>query len=542
MQTFKQRAEIGLSQPESWLYIILIVGGLLRLHQYLLDRSLWIDEAFLALNIIERSYSELLQPLAYNQAAPIGFLIIEKFMTQLWSSQEYALRLLPFLASLSSLFLFFSIVKLIKIKPTAAAIALGLFALCDRLIYYSAEVKQYSTDVAVALLLCWFTFHFKAHPPSKQQILVFALVAALSVWLSHPAVFVIAGTGLCLIAFAVRQQPARLLGYLAAYGLCAVSFALFYQFSLSNLVGNSQLQDSWGQSHNAFMPLPPTSLTELKWFFDTFFRFFNYPIGIELTGVAAFGFIMGGIALFKRQKFTFWALIAPLVVTLLASGLQKYPFQGQLLLFAVPFALLIIAVGAQEIIGRLQPANLLIPGLLILLLFSHPFYYAALNLNDPNSPPKFEYQRMREEIKPALAYLKNHWQAGDTLYVYYAAQHAFRYYAKQYGFDFATPRRPTGNYSGEWFEPALVSNPPQLIVGSVTRYERDAFAADLRQLRQYPRVWLLFSHVRDRRSSIDEETVLLSLLSSAGQEVDSFHSLEAAVYLFNMNSNTDETA
>ncbi|MDE5108199.1 MAG: hypothetical protein O4808_14405, partial [Trichodesmium sp. St17_bin3_1_1] len=59
-------------------YLIIAFGVALRLIQYLSNRSLWADEAVLALNIVNRSYLELMQPLDYDQGAPIGFLIVEK--------------------------------------------------------------------------------------------------------------------------------------------------------------------------------------------------------------------------------------------------------------------------------------------------------------------------------------------------------------------------------------------------------------------------------------------------------------------------------
>ncbi|WP_346289930.1 glycosyltransferase family 39 protein [Sphaerothrix gracilis] len=518
-----------------WLYSLLAIGCLLRLHQYLLDRSLWIDEAFLALNITERTYSELFQPLTYNQATPVGFLVVEKFLTQIFNNGEYALRLLPFLSSLLALFLFFKLARILfHRRSLAIPIALGLFVLCDRLIYYSAEVKQYSTDVAIAVLICLLAFRLKSERLSWTTTAGFAVVAALSVWISHPSVFILAGTGLCLMVPAILERSRQLIKYAVAYGFGAVSFILFYQISLKGLVSNSQLQESWGGSHNAFMPLPPTSLTELKWFFDTFFTFFDYPVGIALQGIAALYFLLGCVVLFKTRRFTFSMLVLPLALVLLASGLQKYPFKGQLLLFIVPFVLLIIGAGGEEIFNKIRSGSQLIALLLVLLLFSHPLYYAALNLKDPSSPPRFEYQRVREDIKPVLGYLQDHWQKGDTLYLYYAAQYAFRYYAERYGFDIKLPP-PSATYQGDWFEPALVSDPPHLIVGSVTRYEPDAFEPDLRQISQYRRVWTLFAHVHDRRSSIDEETVLLRLLAQVGQQVDEFQRLEASVYLFEMD-------
>ena len=58
--------------------VVVAVGIALRLWQYLADASLWVDEAALARNIVDRSPAGLLAPLDYGQAAPWGFLLIEK--------------------------------------------------------------------------------------------------------------------------------------------------------------------------------------------------------------------------------------------------------------------------------------------------------------------------------------------------------------------------------------------------------------------------------------------------------------------------------
>ena len=52
-------------------WIIIGLGIFLRLFQYLHNRSLWLDEASLALNLIEKTFSELLQPLDYGQMARV---------------------------------------------------------------------------------------------------------------------------------------------------------------------------------------------------------------------------------------------------------------------------------------------------------------------------------------------------------------------------------------------------------------------------------------------------------------------------------------
>lgn len=58
--------------------IILLGGIILRLHVYLSNRSLIIDEANLARNVVEGNWLQFLQPLKYEQYAPPIFLCLSK--------------------------------------------------------------------------------------------------------------------------------------------------------------------------------------------------------------------------------------------------------------------------------------------------------------------------------------------------------------------------------------------------------------------------------------------------------------------------------
>src|SRR5512139_456910 len=105
------RFKEDLAWEKAAIALLFLAGILLRLRQYLTGRSLWMDEAMLALNIVNRSFGELLKPLDYDQGAPLGFLMVEKLFNLLLGRSEYALRLFPLLVGILSIWLFYLLLK-----------------------------------------------------------------------------------------------------------------------------------------------------------------------------------------------------------------------------------------------------------------------------------------------------------------------------------------------------------------------------------------------------------------------------------------------
>ncbi len=93
--TLKQRKGHGIENVftnQQLPYLIIGVGAFLRLFHYFYNRSLFGDDAYIATNIIYRGLSGLLQPLEYNQKAPIGYLYAVELTTRLLGYSEFALR------------------------------------------------------------------------------------------------------------------------------------------------------------------------------------------------------------------------------------------------------------------------------------------------------------------------------------------------------------------------------------------------------------------------------------------------------------------
>ncbi len=475
------------------------LGILFRLRQYLFDRSLWLDEADLVLNVIHRSPSELLKPLDYHQGAPLGFLMLEKSAVLGFGNDEMALRLVPFLSGILALILFASVAWRF-LAPTAVPVAVGLFAISDPLIYYSTEAKQYSSDIAVTVLLFLLAGYLLERKFEAGPVVIISIIGAIALWFSHPAVFILAAIGLSCLADALQRQDRRGLFLLSIPGvLWPSSFLLNFLESLRGLSRDSTLLDYW---RSAFAPFPPSSLADARWFIDSFFDIFSDPLGLTLKGIAAVAAVLGLIEFFAEHRQRFVLFLTPAVLTLVASALHRYPFRGRLLLFLVPSLILLIAAGLESLRARTRDSLPYLSFLLIAFLFLDPILDAGVHVRNPQ--PK-------EEIRPVIEYIENHRMDGDALYLYYSSLHPFQYYSARH-----------------------LIGPMDEIIGIESRSDWKPYRADLDQLRGRRRAWILFSHIYRWAgvNGVDEERLFLDYLDSMGRRLDSSRAQGASVYLY----------
>ena len=195
----------SLAGSRTVLWLVVGAGVLLRLARYADNRSLWLDEAYLSLNIIDKSPTELLGKLDFLQAAPPGFLLLEKLAVVLLGDSEYVLRLVPLIAGIASLMVFQAVARRF-LSPGALLLAVALFAVNEPLVYYASETKPYGSDVLVALVLLLLACRVteRAADRANLRLAMLAVGGLVGVWLSFPAVFVLAGI---VVALRLRDAP-----------------------------------------------------------------------------------------------------------------------------------------------------------------------------------------------------------------------------------------------------------------------------------------------------------------------------------------------
>lgn len=482
-------------------WTIICFGLLLRISQFLFNRSLTEGEAPLALNIIERSFSQLAEPLDYVQIAPLGFLVSQKAITMVFGTSEYALRLLPLLAGLLAMILFYFLAKK-TIDRKAIPFALILFASCDHLIYFSSEMKQYSTDVLCSLVLLIIIVSIIHAPRKRLNLLLLGGVGAITFWFSHPALLTYSAGAILLVWFLLREkQWHTLVWHAVAQGIAIVSFTILFYVSLKSTSQNQAMLSFWQPS---FMPFPPLSLREFLWLPFVLLRMFKFPGGFSYYELlpAVVAFIIGYSVIFNKKQHLHALLSLPIIVTLVASALHKYPFEGRLLLFLTPLLLIPIAAGIEHIrVATIERSSLLATAF-ILVLLAHPVGNAWYRLIRPRAP---------EELRPVMEYVDNHHEEGDGVYVYYASLNAFHYYRKRFA----------------WTE--------IYHAGIEARSEWQRYFEDIKNVLGKKRVWILLSHIATHQG-VDEEQLFVTYLDMLGTQRDAYRTPGAAAYLYDLDT------
>ena len=290
-----------LMKPDYMGWSLIAVGIILRLRQYLANRSLWSDEASLAVNIANRTFGGLTQPLDYHQAAPIGFLFIEKIFIVLLGNRDYILRLFPLFAGILAIYLLHRITR--EYFGMAGLTAVLIFAMNSWLVFFSSELKQYSSDVTVALLLIYLSTRCFKKDAQIRDFLLLGAGGVITIWVSHISIFMLAGIGLVLLLEKIIQKDYVPFGWILGLGASwLISFGVEYFYALQYTAADEYLQTYW---RKAFMPLPPWS--DLQWFVKTYYSFILIIMGrtdlILVLMIPALALI-GSVSLFcKKPKY-----------------------------------------------------------------------------------------------------------------------------------------------------------------------------------------------------------------------------------------------
>ena len=374
---------------------------LLRIFVYCRNISFWGDEASIALNLMNKSYLELFKGLDYLQVAPPGFLILSKFILNIFNPKidyirDLLLRFFPFVFSCLALVCFYKFSKSFIKDNKSRVFALAIFALNPCAILYSAQLKQYSLELLVSVIL--MDLFYRIITSGKTKVSDFLLIP-LSMWFSLSSL-IIAASGFIIMLF---KRSSSFIKLLPAYLL---SFVIFYVFSLQSVkqANYAGMYHWWSTGYGFFDLRHPMRL------FIRFGELFSF----DKTSAGCFGVFFISLILFSiifSKKYdllnkVFFAL--PIFITIILSGFALYPIEARLVLFLLPSFAVVIALYDWKL------KDMLIFIFCLTSLFA-AIYYSV-------NPYKF-YTSAREVVR----WLKNHYD-GKSEIILDSAWHRYGYY------------------------------------------------------------------------------------------------------------------
>ncbi|MHB1421860.1 MAG: glycosyltransferase family 39 protein [Gemmataceae bacterium] len=347
-------------------FSLLAIGVLWRLVRYFLRFPIWDDEAFICLNFLELDYAGLTHELRNCQVAPLLFLWGELTSLRLFGASELSMRLIPFLAGLTSLLMFWRLARL-TLPPLARTIAVGFLAVAIWPVSMGAFTKPYALDLCMSLFLLLPAAHWLHHPHQQRWLILLSLVTPLALFSSYPVVFVAGAVSLALMATAWRQDwNARLL-WVVYNGVLLAAFLGHYL-----IAGQSQLhspdkgatteqgmQDFWAEG---FPPANPLSLA--KWLVLAHTgQMMAFPIGAQDGGSALTTLLcLIGTWHFwtSRRRPLLVLCLAPFGLGLLAAVLHRYPYGAscRLCQHLAPVICLSAGMGVAVLLERIRSATL----------------------------------------------------------------------------------------------------------------------------------------------------------------------------------------
>lgn len=491
--------------------LIIITGVLISVFQLIFNRSLWLDEAYLSLNIILKSYFELLKPLDFQQVAPILFLQIEKLLSQLIPHSEYGLRLFPVMCFILSLVLFYRILKLINQNDRMVIFSLSLFVFNPKMIYYSSEVKQYMTDLFVLTVIYYLAL--KNYKKEEYKYYLLGIIGVVSIYLSNVSPIILFSCGVYLLYDHIMNKKIHFKYIVGVAFIWLISFLLYYYFFIFGHPSKILMLIEW-ENYGAFMPSNPLSME--------FYHFLFKKGSMIVLSLFSFG-IIGGVSLsvlilagllyiIRERKIDIIILtLTPLILHLLLSSFKLYPFDERLILYACPCFIILSSFGIYylaEVLSRymkIEKIRLLVV-IFPLMMFAYFLY-------------QVEYPMERNEIKKSLIFIKQNMNNNDTVYVNYSSRVPFLYYHYV-------------SFSEMEHNKVFIGQRTMFWNGNKWSADRIKFSDDLNILKG--RVWFLFTSVTDEP---EKNKFLIDYYNAKGLNLaHEFHAKGSDVYLYDIRN------
>ena len=319
----------------------------------------WLDELHELVGTYNRSFQEMWHwALVSPGATPLNF-IAQKLALDAFGFSSLTVRLAAIVFAVASLWMFLRIAR--QYIDSRWVIAGALFAVTPQIFRYGVEARPYSQGMFFALVAFWFWMRLEREP-ARRDAVAFALAVAACLYSQVYSVF----APLALAAWSLRNPRSRTLVLLATTAAVA---SYIPWFLLQRATQTAVRAATYALDWSNFSALG--FLRELSGG--------GYFCSVPLLILA----VAGAVA--TRRMWLILPAIAALVGPLVADAILGYYFAGRQLIFALPFLILLAALGTRAM-PKWTSAVLLAP--LLLASLRYDFRQATTTREDWESPAR----------------------------------------------------------------------------------------------------------------------------------------------------------
>jgi hypothetical protein len=382
------------SRASSVLWLTVLLASTLAFGLYGIQRSLWLDEAWVANSVHAPTLHQMFYYPGWLQTTPPLFLLLERTAIGILGLSNAALRAVPLALEMAAAGLFFAAARRVVSLPLAV-LAATLVVFNPVAIEYSRTAKQYSGEIAASAALLAAASAYIQRPSSRtlRWLLVTVLV---TMPLSYPAVFLIPGV-IVAVGRSDRRQAVRLA--LAAGAILGTLYTIFIRPNYS-----PALREFWAASPEHFWTAGSTG-------------------AILLCAGALVRFVAGG-----ARQWMYFVCAVPVLLLAASSAPGWYPATPRTWLFVLPCLIMLLAMLADELLDSWRH----LVAIVWIAALAIPLAAAWRQVRQHRNLPE-------EDFAGAVQFLRQHAAPSDLLLVHPSVKEGFELYAGMEGFNQPQP-------------------------------------------------------------------------------------------------------
>ena len=387
---------------------VVVMGIIVRIVIYIKCRSFYIDEVWLAENIVTRNWSELLTPpLANIQSAPVLYIISVKLIGLILGYSESSLRLFSLFSFIGLLICeIMFLKKVFNYNNLHIAFIVVMTSLFPGYIRYSNEFKPYMGDAFfIVLTILLYCYYMK----NKIKLPLLTILYIMILGYSSPAIFFIGGSLFTeFLINAIYKNKKQAISVFISGAVVLATFGLYYYWWMLPVSGWMRIywDNYWKQDKFTLI---------LNFFSEGDYNSLIILIFVPLM-------LLGLFSMCRSKNKVAYSVVLSLLFAFLASAMGYWPLNSRLWLFLPAIVFIFTPNGFDFIHDKIKYINIVkIMGFSLLIAIT---IYLSNNLLE--YPNKRMYLHAYE-INPLIDYVQGNIKSDEKLYVFSGAEIAFKF-------------------------------------------------------------------------------------------------------------------